>query len=319
MRLESVRSLKEEILARNLASRVVTRSALPREAAVVRSALPAELPPPPIALGIEGRSDDYRLAVRIQAVTPGLQRNLDRIFQQARGEISVKVIGRLVKQATRDRPLLIGGSVGHPSVAAGTIGCFVTAGGRDRLLLSNNHVLADENRASAGDEILQPGPADLGTSPQDRVATLSSFIALSNSHKNRVDAALALLDKGVPFDDGALTGLGTLRGIRTTPLEDDETTVFKIGRTTGVTRGRISAFEVDDVAVSFDMGVIVFDGQIEIEALEGTPFSLGGDSGALVVDEDLRALGLLFAGNDVDITYANPIGEVFQALGARLP
>lgn len=134
-----------------------------------------------------------------------------------------------------------------------------------------------------------------------------------------MDAALALLDTGIPFEDGALTGLGTLQGIRTAPLEDNETTVLKIGRTTGLTRGRISAFEVDDVSVSYDMGVIVFDGQIEIEALDATPFSLGGDSGSLVVDEDLRALGLLFAGNDVDITYANPIGEVFQALGARLP
>lgn len=147
---------------------------------------------------------------------------------------------------------------------------------------------------------------------------LSSFILLSGSQKNRVDAALALLDPGIQADEGTLTGLGSLQGIRTAPLEGDET-VFKVGRTTGLTRGRVSAFEVDDVSASYDMGVIVFDGQIEIEAQDGAPFSLGGDSGALVVDEQLRALGLLFAGNDADITYANPIGEVFQALGVRLP
>lgn len=323
MRLESARSLKEEIAARNLTSRVVTRSALPREAAVVRSALPAEAPPPPIALGIEGRRGNYKLAVRIQSVTPGLQRNLDRIFQQAHGEVSIKVIGRLVKQQawhlSRNRPLLIGSSVGHPNVTAGTIGGFVTSIGSDRLLLSNNHVLADENQASVGDEILQPGSADNGSSPQDRVATLSSFVALSASQKNRVDAAVATLVDGLQADERTLTGLGALQGLRIDPLQDDETVVFKVGRTTGLTRGRVSAFEVDDVGVGFDMGVIGFDGQIEIEALDGTPFSLGGDSGSLIVDESLRAVGLLFAGNDVDITYANPIEEVFQALGVRLP
>lgn len=319
MLLASARSLKEEILARNLTRRVITRTALPREAAVVRSALPAEAPPPPIALGIEGRDGDFRLAVRIQAVTPGLQRNLDRIFQEARGEVSMKIIGRLVKQqASRDRPPLIGSSVGHPNVMAGTIGCFVTSNGSDRLLLSNNHVLADENRASFGDEVLQPGRADGGSSPQDRVAALSSFIALSGS-RNRVDAALALMDPGIQVEEEALAGLGVLQGVRADPLEDDETIVHKIGRTTKLTRGRVSAFEVDDVSVDFDLGAIGFDGQIEIEALDGRPFSLGGDSGSLIVDEGLRAVGLLFAGNDVDITYANPIAEVFKALKVRLP
>lgn len=322
MRLESARSLKQEIVSRNLTSRVVTRSALPREAAVVRSALPVETPPPPIALGIEGRNGDYRLAVRIQAVTPGLQRNLDRIFQQAQGEVSLKIIGRLVKQQSwhqsRNRPLLIGSSVGHPNVTAGTIGGIVTSTGSDRLILSNNHVLADENQGTVGDEILQPGTADNGSSPQDRVATLSSFVALSATQKNRVDAAVAALVDRVQADELTLTGLGALQGVRTDPLQDDET-VFKIGRTTGLTRGRVSAFEVDDVGVGFDMGVLGFDGQIEIESLGGTPFSLGGDSGSLIVDESLRAVGLLFAGNDVDITYASPIEEVFQALGVRLP
>jgi hypothetical protein len=63
--------------------------------------------------------------------------------------------------------------------------------------------------------------------------------------------------------------------------------------------------------------VIGFDRQIEIAPLDGNPFSLGGDSGSVIVDEGMRAVGLLFAGNDVDVTYANPIQTVLQTLGAR--
>lgn len=321
MRLESVRSLKQEIFAQTLTRHIVTVQALPRAAAVAISALPEKEPPPQIALGIERNGEEYRLAIRIRAISPGLQRNIDQIFRRARGEASVKVVGPVVRQQiwpmSRSRPLVMGCSTGHINVAAGTIGCFVTSDGSDRLLLSNNHVLADENRASLGDDILQPAPADSGLSPQDRVATLSRLVPLQSLGKNLVDAAVATLDNSTMEERLVLTGLGALNGLRTTPLQGEET-VFKIGRTTGLTRGRISAFEVDDVWVRYDMGLIGFDGQLEIEPLDNRPFSLGGDSGALIVDKDLSAVGLLFAGNDVDTTYANPIQEVFRTLNIRL-
>lgn len=319
MEIASVRALKEELFHERLSRRVLTRSALPREALVVGSALPMTLPAPPIALGISGRRGDYRLAVRLQAVSPGIQRNLDRILERARGEVSVKVVGRLFKQQrTPRRPLLIGSSIGHVRGTAGTLGCFVQLDGADRLhVLSNNHVLADENRARIGDEILHPGPADSGMSPRDRIATLSGFEPLSNVGSNLIDAAVAALLDGIQEDRQTFGSLGALQGVRSSPIEEDEV-VFKIGRTTGLTRGRVSAFEVDDVSVDFDMGEVSFDRQIEIEPLDEEPFSLGGDSGSLIVDENLRAVGLLFAGNDVDATYANPIDTVLRSLRARL-
>ena len=57
---------------------------------------------------------------------------------------------------------------------------------------------------------------------------------------------------------------------------------------------------------------------IEIEPYDSTPFSQSGDSGSLIVDARRRAIGLLFAGNDVDATYANPIGTVLNSLGVDL-
>ncbi len=317
MRLESVRSLKEELFLQTL-----TRVSLRDGVAIFRSALPAVEPPSPIALGIEGRHGDYRLAVRIQSASPGVQANLERILEVAHGEASVRVVGRLVKQQAvphgRVRPLQIGCSLGHSHMTAGTLGCFVQVDGQaEPCILSNNHVLADENRVPLGKPVLQPGPIDGGTSPGDDVAVLSKFEPLNASGKNLVDAAVAALHAGISADFDVLAGLGTLDGTRDEPLEGEEI-VFKLGRTTGLTRGRVSAFEIDDVWIRYDLGVIGFDRQIEIAPLEGKPFSLGGDSGSVIVDEELRAVGLLFAGNDVDVTYANPIQTVLESLGARL-
>ena len=322
MQIESVRALKEEIFAESLNRHAVIRSALPREAVVRASALPMELPRSPIALGITGGDDDYRLAVRIREVTPGLQRNIDRIVARAHGEVSIRITGHIAKQQpprnpSKQRPLQIGSSVGHFAVTAGTIGCFVATDGSARHILSSNHVLANENLATLGDPILQPGPFDHGILPEDTVAKLSAFEPLLSDSKNLVDAAIAAIDGEISEDRATLTDLGTVSGLRIAPLQEG-LRVFKLGRTTGLTRGQVSAFEVDDVWVEYDMGEIGFDRQIEIAPLDASPFSLGGDSGSLIVDEELQAVGLLFAGNDVDVTYANPLDEVLRVLGVQL-
>ncbi|MCC6894702.1 MAG: hypothetical protein IT321_17920 [Anaerolineae bacterium] len=80
----------------------------------------------------------------------------------------------------RYRPEIPSGiSIGHYKITAGTLGTIVTdrmTG--EKLILSNNHVLANSNDALVGDAILQPGPADGGQNPGDLVARLERFIAL---------------------------------------------------------------------------------------------------------------------------------------------
>jgi len=98
----------------------------------------------------------------------------------------------------------------------------------------------------------------------------------------------------------------------------------QIGRTTGVTRGRITAIEMDNVLVDYDLGTLRFDQQIEIEGADDASFSAGGDSGALVVDAAGCAVALLFAGGDQGgsngqgLTYANPLRPVLEALKVDL-
>lgn len=283
-----------------------------------------------IALGIARKNHgDFRLAVRLQSRALEKSPQIETIQKAAQGEVDMRYIGRVVKRAapwnqSRQRPLLIGTSVGHFRITAGTLGCFVKtrANGQTRIL-SNNHVLADENSGKPGDAVIQPGRFDAGKRGKDRIGGLDKFVRLLKNKANFVDAAIATPSKKIQFDCNKLTGIGTLSGIASTILDVGEE-VFKVGRTTGVTRGRVTAFELDNVVVGYDIGNISFDNQIEIEGAEEGPFSQGGDSGSLIVDAAGHAAALLFAGGDEGgsngkgLTFANPIDAVFAALGVDL-
>ena len=80
-------------------------------------------------------------------------------------------------ETRRVRPLRPGVSIAHVDVTAGTLGAFVVVDGRTHVL-SNYHVLVGSPAASVGDALLQPGPADGGRMPQDRVGALAAFVAL---------------------------------------------------------------------------------------------------------------------------------------------
>jgi hypothetical protein len=215
-------------------------------------------------------------------------------------------------------------SIGHHKISAGTLGGFVRS--RDDgsvLMLSNNHVLANEGRAKKGDPILQPGALDSGGNPGHRVGTLSRFTRLKSKGANLADCAVAAIDPEIDFDAQTLTGLGKLSGLADVLFTEGDQ-VCKIGRTTGKTIGRVTAFELDDLVVEFGIGLIRFNNQVEIESSGAHPFSQDCDSGALIVDTDRRAVGLLFAGSDQGgsngkgLTFANPVRSVLDALQVEL-
>jgi hypothetical protein len=340
LQLESVRELKGLLTKSVLVP--ITAGAAARSLAV--SAQPASEvggQHRTIALGVARRGpNDFRLAVRIQRREMESGPELDLIRRKAKNEMEVRYVGRLVKRAEprpktpvrasavpshrkRHRPLRIGSSVGHYRITAGTLGCFVR-GRADgaTLILSNNHVLADENRAKAGDAVLQPGPLD-GGKADDAVGKLAAFVKLKRVGANLVDCAVATVSDSVKFNATTLSGIGKLAG-RGAAFLDEGTAVAKVGRTTGTTRGRVTAFELDNVIVTYDAGDLRFDNQLEVEGAEEDGFSDGGDSGSLIVDEDGRAVALLFAGGDIGgangkgLTYANPIGSVLDALKVDL-
>ncbi|NLF68856.1 MAG: hypothetical protein GX575_07355, partial [Candidatus Anammoximicrobium sp.] len=304
MQLSSVRELKSDLLetilpalSASVRSRGVPGAGVQRQAAATDRQ-------PTLALGIARHTArDFALAVRVQQRALENSREVDRITRQARGEVDVRYVGVVRTRAVpwyqqRCRPLRIGCSVGHFKVTAGTLGAVVRpCGGGPLAILSNNHVLACENRGQRGDAILQPGTYDGGAAPDDTVATLADFVKVKRSGVNTVDAAVATLVKEIEADPAKLTGMGRLKGLGEEFL-DEGAAVAKLGRTTGRTRGRVTAFELDNVQAEFGIGVLRFDDQIEIEGDGDGPFSDGGDSGSLIVNADRRAVALLFAGSD---------------------
>jgi hypothetical protein len=315
---DSARELKARILA-------AVREAPSTQA----SPYDVERPRPRVAVGLTPAGEGLaRVAVRLESEADrALLPDLGRAAQQ---QVDVRVIGpvRALSSPTapgqlqrRVRPLRPGLSMAHPSVSAGTLGGFVRVRGR-LALLSNNHVLAASDAADIGDAVLQPGPADGGTA-RDRVGTLLAFEDLVRGRANLVDAAVAALDEGVEAEPGALPG-GPLAGPMPGGLDiDPDELVEKVGRTTGHTRGRITAVEVDGVAVEYDDGVYRFDDQIEI-AGRGGAFSEGGDSGSVIWrSRDRAPLCLLFAGSSTGgdggagVTFANPLATVLAVLDAE--
>ncbi len=331
MRLESARDLKQELTHRVKDQFKIRPEVLNR----VRLTSPAQQrfdDTPPIAIGIAHHKGEHKIAIRIHHSHPETDKLVEHISGAASGEVDIKVIGRIHAQASgppvqqkRHRPLRIGDSVGvvGMDMGAGTIGCFVSsaeANDKRTYILSNNHVLAKENEARKGAAVIQPGPADGGRKSDDKVATLTRYVALTKTG-NRVDAAIAAIDDSLKINRNSLSGLGKLSGAREGKIDKSEK-VFKIGRTTGVTEGRVSAFEIDGLRVSYPYPLLTltFDDQMEIGPRNAnTPFSRGGDSGALVVDARNRAVGLLFAGNDTSVTYINHIHSIVESLKIRFP
>jgi hypothetical protein len=332
VQLDSARELKQSLadtVLQNVVATVRTRSAFGTAA---RSMTTVETTSPrTFALGVAPKKNgkDFQLAVRVQHRALEGSPEIETIQRQARGEVDVRYIGAVGKRVVpwhqqRSRPLRIGGSIGHINVTAGTLGAFVR--GRDDgtiFILSNNHVLANESRGKAGDAIVQPGRIDGGQEPDDVVGQLVKFVRLKKRGINPHDCALATINDGIETQMNELQGIGNLAGLGDAFL-DEGTRVAKVGRTTGVTQGRVTAFELDNLVVGFDIGNLRFDNQVEIEDAETGPFSQGGDSGSLVVGEDRRAVALLFAGGDQGgangqgLTYANPLRDVLEALQVDL-
>ncbi len=333
-----------------------------------------------VAVGNKGSKVE---AASEQAVVVLVERKLpvaalsrrDRVPRSIDGiRTDVYEVGYLRALATprdRFRPSMPAGvSIGHYQVTAGTLGTLVTDRlSGERLILSNNHVLANANDARSGDPVLQPAPSDGGRNPADVVAHLERFIPLhfigeppprpqptrrvrpaNNAGRflrilvnmintmNKLygsdwrvqtaiapDSALAAqqaaLSSGNHFDaalarpvnlamfDADVRGIGRVRGTRAATLAMG---VRKTGRTTDLTKGKVMLLNAT-VNVSYGKRTARFTGQVL-----STPMSLGGDSGALVVDaEDRVAVGLLFAGS-TQATIFTPIRPLLEALDVTL-
>jgi hypothetical protein len=232
---------------------------------------------------------------------------------------------------TEERPCPGGFSIGHAELGGcGTLGCLI----KDKLtpdvpvILSNNHVLANTNEATAGDPILQPGPCvDGGEYPDDQIATLTRFypIVFEAGVYNLIDAAIATpLEPWTDFVAHRIHEVGDNIPTTTRDITVDDLGAFvrKSGRTTEHTTGYVDAVNFTGGVKYGLFQVAYFTNQIVIEqVLPEEDISARGDSGSAVLDRDGNLIGLLFAGSERDedkgepaTAIVNPIKYVFNLL-----
>lgn len=228
-----------------------------------------------------------------------------------------------VQQLPVMRPIQLGVSggninnVNNVECEGGTLGALVQNKSGQQFILSNNHVLAMVNRARKGQLIVQPGLLDTRCQQiqNDSVATFTRAVPLKfgKADVNIVDAAIAEVSPGMV--SATILNIGGIAGTVVVPAVG--MSVQKMGRTTCLTTGTISALHVN-LPIAMGPGLVArFNDQVMIRVRN---FCFGGDSGSLIVTQEScpRPVALLFAGaKDDSLTLANPIGRVLRQLSPK--
>ncbi|USB31897.1 S1 family peptidase [Paenibacillus sp. YPG26] len=215
------------------------------------------------------------------------------------------------------RPIIAGYSIGTPAVS-GTVGLIISSRtGRQKYIFSNNHVL-NETNSSRYSVTLQPGGADGGTNPRNKVGRLDRFVKLSSTKANYIDAATSL-----PIRNSLLSPryakVGVLPGYVTSYRIGDK--FKKVGRTTGLVSGTVDSIHTD-VTISYEgyanLGNVTFKNQTVIKSQN--PISLPGDSGSVwLTSRENYAAAVNYAGSsDGRLSIAYPVQWVMQVFNTTV-
>lgn len=194
---------------------------------------------------------------------------------------------------------------------SGSIACLV-ADSSNYYLLSNNHVYAYFNITPLGTPILQPGITDHGNIPKDVIGSLKKYVPVRvktswRTPTNYVDCALAKVDR-LSLASPKIAFIGALKGVANPKLNE---IVQKSGRTTEYTLGHVTALGVT-VETDQSAHVALFKDQITTNRITDL-----GDSGCLLVNSNLEAVGLYFSQARSASVY-NPIYKVLSSLHVNI-
>ena len=250
------------------------------------------------------------------------------------------------------RPAMPGCSIGVYSITAGTFSCVVKKNG-ERMILSNNHILADCNQSRIGADIYQPGPSDHG-SFLSKMATLHQFVPLlfpgdesGNSDNPPKPSICPIAKKTASAANFVAKSLGRQHRLLAynpqanvnymdaaiaKPTTDDLIVdeIVHIGKPAGTIEatlgmevqkyGRTTQYTTGKIIqLNATMDVNYGPGKLARfeEQIVATNMSAGGDSGSCVLDMNKNIVGLLFAGSSTS-TILSPINKVFEFLGLSL-
>lgn len=284
-------------------------------------------------VGVIDASGNYTAPAKVPSPTTQVVTATSQADTTKFGTARVQVFQANSNQVEQPLPIKLGTSGGNIDdksgmyCCGGTLGSLLIRNG-SYYILSNNHVLARSDQATAGEPITQPGLIDTkcSTAGTQTVANLTSFVNLESGGAN-VDVAIAQIIPGSVDTSGSILSLGATatgdfpdpgpphqgKGITAAIGEN----VAKSGRTTGLTCAAISATHLSTTVTyqtqcnggtSFN---VAYTNQIVVS---GTGFTSGGDSGSLIVDQSSAdPVALLYAGTDTEAV-GNPVGDVLAAL-----
>ncbi len=214
-----------------------------------------------------------------------------------------------------------------PIPSAGTLGFLAKDQTGQLFGVTNNHVTGGCNHTQPGMHILMPSPVDaapdgpppLAIGRHAQLVRLVSGYPQQNMPAQKIDVAT--------FKIEAPERISSMQGFfYDTPHQLDAIqpgmTIQKVGRTTGLTRGIVVGQYDNPVPIKYTSpnfsGHVYFSDFYVVRGLEAA-FSLPGDSGSLVVNEDgSAAVGLVFAGAEANLSYVIPIEDIVSAIGLEI-
>lgn len=211
------------------------------------------------------------------------------------------------------RPVIGGYCIG-PNIdnINGSAGCLVTNGVRN-FVLCTNHVLANENLLPIGSPILQPSYVFRGRVRRDSIATLFRYVPMrfiEGEHEplNYSDCAIGLLEpQDVLRPEIAFIGKPTC--VKSPTLNAP---VQKVGSITELTEGTIRNVSTVIRATYPSGKTALFD-----DCISTTKMGEEGDSGSILLNKNMCAIGLLF-GTSNNSTVYNRLDRVLDQLDVQL-
>jgi hypothetical protein len=296
-----------------------------------------------ISMGLTKRDGAIAMALLVEKPESLAERKAENMSAGYEGAVIPMVTG-VAHSSRADQPSRtqferhVGTSVGHIRGSPGSVGCLVNIKSRSTnylALTSAAHVLSMLNRAEEGDPILFPGHPDGPNVLGNKVGTLANFTYLNHYSDNEnwadltnhEDIAVVKLEDPdkwpaanlVPNPKEASRRKKISEIVKKSQtLDYVGKKVFKAGRTSALTQGLL------EVAAIGQFGIRLPDGRMymyrDLLAIKGDgdrPFSLPGDSGALVYTEDFKALGFVVGGSET-FSFACGAEQCLESVNATL-
>ncbi|MEM9276176.1 MAG: hypothetical protein AAGA80_24930 [Cyanobacteria bacterium P01_F01_bin.143] len=212
-----------------------------------------------------------------------------------------------------DKSVRIGSRIFGQNHAYGTLGCFVKK--RDSgsiFILSCSHVLGLSNSIDGTSQDAEVFIDDSSNEKQSSLIARDVFyspleaspLAMARLLPEVVIGTnLSDLDEGFSYANNIVSDTSSLLG----------KSVFRLGHSNKMIKGVVSAIELD---ITFKEGQKSYNYSniVEIKSLQEEPFARPGDSGSLVMTEDKKLIGLIFAGSANGYTYTAPIATFLDSL-----